>query len=52
MLDSSALEETDLRDGKPVKVTRWSVGAGGNTIHARFDDLHDHVQVPDGRKVT
>jgi hypothetical protein len=51
MLNPSSLEETDLRDGKPVKITLWTVSADGTAIHARFDNLHGKVEEQDGHEV-
>lgn len=51
LLGPSSLEETDLRDAKPFKVTVWTVSADGNAIHARFDNLHGKVEEQDGHKV-
>lgn len=51
-IDSRTIEETDKKDGKPVKVARWSVDADGKTMHVQFDDLRGHVQHQDGHKVT
>ena len=39
LIDSRTLEESDSKDGKVAKVTRWSIDPNGTTIHARFDDL-------------
>ncbi len=51
LLDSRTLEERDKKDGKVVKITRWSVDPDGRTIHARFDDTHGRIQEQAGHKV-
>jgi hypothetical protein len=50
-VDDHTIEEYDKKDGKILKVSRWSVAPDGKTIHVRFDDTHGHVQEQDGRKV-
>lgn len=45
------IEESDLKDGKVVKISRWALAPDGQTIHARFDDTHGHIQEQDGHKV-
>ena len=50
-IDDHTIEELDKKDGKVVKINRWSVASDGKTIHVRFDDTHGHVQESDGRKV-
>jgi hypothetical protein len=51
LIDKNTIEESDKKDGKVVKVSVWSVGADGKTMHVRFDDTHGHVQEQDGHKV-
>ncbi len=51
LIDSHTLEEQDKKDGKVVKITRWSVDPDGRTIHARFDDTHGGIQEQAGHKV-
>ena len=51
LIDKNTIEETDKKDGKIVKISVWSVGPDGKTIHVRFDDTHGHVQEQDGHKV-
>jgi hypothetical protein len=50
-IDERTIEESDLSDGKVVKISRWSLSPDGQTIHARFDDMHGHIQEQDGHKV-
>jgi hypothetical protein len=50
-VDDHTIEESDKKDGKVVKISRWSVAPDGKTIHVRFDDTHGHVQEQDGHKV-
>jgi hypothetical protein len=51
LIDEGTIEESDLSDGKVGKISRWSLSPDGQTIHARFDDLHGHIQEQDGHKV-
>ncbi len=51
LVDERTIEESDLRDGKVVKISRWALGPDGQTMHATFDDTHGHVQHQDGHKV-
>jgi hypothetical protein len=51
MIDSHTIEESDKKDGKVAKISRWDVGPDGKTMHVRFDDTHGHVQEQTGRKV-
>jgi len=51
MLDDHTIEESDRRGGKVVKISRWTVGSDGKTMHVRFDDTQGHLQEQDGRKV-
>ena len=51
MIDSHTIEESDKKGGKVVKITRWSVGPDGKTMHVRFDDTQGHVQEQNGSKV-
>lgn len=50
-IDPRTIEESDLRDGKVVKISRWALSADGQALHARFDDTHGHIQEQDGHKV-
>jgi hypothetical protein len=51
LIDERTIEESDLLDGKVVKISRWSISPDGQTMHARFDDTHGHIQEQDGHKV-
>ena len=51
LIDERTIEESDLNDGKVVKVSRWALSPDGQTMHARFDDLHGRIQEQDGHKV-
>ena len=51
LIDERTIEESDLSDGTVVKISRWTLSPDGQTIHARFDDMHGHVQEQDGHKV-
>jgi hypothetical protein len=51
MIDAHTIEESDKQGGKVVKISRWSVGPDGKTMHVRFDDTQGHVQEQNGRKV-
>jgi hypothetical protein len=51
LIDPRTIEESDKKDGKVLKVSRWSVAADGRTLHARFDDTHGHVQQQTGHKI-
>jgi hypothetical protein len=51
MIDDHKIEESDKKGGKVVKISRWSVGPDGKTMHVRFDDTHGHVQEQNGTKV-
>ena len=51
VIDANTIEESDLKDGKVVKISRWTVGPDGKTMHARFDDTHGHIQNEDGHKI-
>jgi hypothetical protein len=51
LIDARTIEESDLNDGKVVKISRWALAPDGQTIHARFDDTHGHIQEQDGHKV-
>jgi hypothetical protein len=50
-VDDHTIEESDKKNGKIVKISRWSVAPDGKAIHVRFDDTHGHVQEQDGRNV-
>jgi hypothetical protein len=51
LVDARTIEESDLNDGKVVKISRWALTPDGQTIHARFDDTHGHIQEQDGHRV-
>ena len=51
LIDERTIEESDLNDGKVVKISRWTLAADGQTLHARFDDTHGHIQEQDGHRV-
>lgn len=51
VIDKNTIEESDKKDGKIVKISLWSVGPDGKTMHVRFDDTHGHVQEQDGHKM-
>jgi hypothetical protein len=51
MIDAHTIEESAKRDGKVVKISTWSVGPDGRSMHVRFDDTKGHVQEQTGRKV-
>ncbi len=51
LIDARTIEESDLHDGKVVKISRWTLSPDGQTMHARFDDTHGHIQEQDGHKV-
>jgi hypothetical protein len=51
LIDERTLEESDLNDGKVVKISRWTLSPDGQTLHARFDDMQGHIQEQDGHKV-
>jgi hypothetical protein len=51
LIDERTIEESDLKNGKVVKISRWSLSPDGQTMHVRFDDTHGHVQEQDGHKV-
>jgi hypothetical protein len=51
LIDERTIEESDLKDGKVVKISRWVLAPDGESIHARFDDTHGHIQEQDGHRV-
>jgi hypothetical protein len=51
LIDARTIEESDLSDGEVVKISRWALSPDGQTIHARFDDTHGHIQEQDGHRV-
>ena len=51
MLDSRTIQESDLKDGKVVKIDTWSIRPDGKTMHVRFDDTKGHIQEQDGHRV-
>ena len=50
-INSRTIEESDLNGGKVMQVRRWNIGPDGNTLYARFDDTHGHVQEQTGHRV-
>jgi hypothetical protein len=51
LIDERTIEESDLNNGKVVKISTWALAPDGQTIHARFDDTHGHIQEQDGHRV-
>lgn len=51
MIDSRTIEESDLKDGKVVKISTWTIRPDGKTMHVRFDDTKGHIQEQDGHRV-
>jgi hypothetical protein len=51
MIDTHTIEESDKKGGKVVKISRWSVGPDGKTMHVRFDNTQGFVQEQTGHKV-
>jgi hypothetical protein len=51
LIDDRTIEESDLKDGKVVKISRWTLSADGQSMHARFDDTHGRIQEQDGHRV-
>jgi hypothetical protein len=51
LIDARTIEETDKKDGKTVKISRWAVDPDGKTIHVRFDNTQGFVQEQTGHKV-
>ncbi len=51
VIDKNTIEESDKKDGNIVKISLWSIGPDGKTMHVRFDDTHGHVQEQDGHKL-
>ena len=51
LVDDHTIEESDKKGGKVVKISLWSVGTDGKTMHVRFDDTQGHVQEQTGHKV-
>jgi hypothetical protein len=51
VIDSRTIEESDKKDGKVIKVSRWAIDADGRTMHARFDDTRGKVQEQTGHRV-
>ena len=51
MIDSRTIQESDLKDGKVVKIDTWSIRPDGKTMHVRFDDTKGHIQEQDGHRV-
>ncbi len=51
VIDGTTIEESDKKDGKVVKITRWSIAPDGKTMHVRFDDTRGHVEEQTGHKV-
>jgi hypothetical protein len=51
LVDPRTIEESGLKNGKVVKISRWTLAPDGQTLHARFDDTHGHIQDQDGHRV-
>jgi hypothetical protein len=51
LIDERTIEESDLKNGKVMKISLWALSPDGQTMHARFDDTHGHIQEQDGHKV-
>lgn len=51
LIDSNTIEESDKKDGKVVKINRWSIAPDGRTMHATFDDTQGHVERQTGHKI-
>ena len=51
LVDERTIEESGLKGGKVVTISRWALSPDGQTLHARFDDPHGHIQEQDGHKV-
>ncbi len=51
MIDSHTIEESDKKNGKVVKISRWHVDPDGITMHVRFDNTRGFVQEQTGHKV-
>jgi hypothetical protein len=51
LIDERTIEESDLNNGKVVKISRWALSPDGQTMHVRFDDMHGHIEEQDGHKV-
>lgn len=51
LIDARTIEEYDKKDGKVVKISRWTLDPDGTTIHVRFDDTRGKVQEQTGHKV-
>jgi hypothetical protein len=43
--------QNGLQGMEKIKISRWALLPDGQTIHARFDDTHGHIQEQDGHKV-
>jgi hypothetical protein len=50
-IDDHTIEESDRRGGKVVKISLWSIGHDGMTMHVRFDNTQGYVQEQTGHKV-
>lgn len=51
MIDSRTIQESDLKDGRVVKIDTWTIRPDGKTMHVRFDDTKGHIQEQDGHRV-
>jgi hypothetical protein len=51
MINSHTIEESDSKDGRVLKISRWSVDPDGKTMHVRFDNTQGFVQEQTGHKV-
>jgi hypothetical protein len=50
-VNDHTIEESDRRGGKVVKISLWSIGDDGVTMHVRFDNTQGYVQEQTGHKV-
>jgi|SRR6185312_9781409 len=51
MIDNRTIQESDLKDGRVVKIDTWMIRPDGKTMHVRFDDTKGHIQEQDGHRV-
>jgi len=51
LINPRTLEESDKKGGAVVKICTWTIDPDGTTMHARFDDLHGHIQHQTGHKL-
>jgi hypothetical protein len=50
-IDERTIEESNLKGGAVLQITRWRVDPDGVTMHVRFDDTHGHVMEQTGYRV-